>query len=102
MVYSNIQKGSYEFINHGLLANHVRATTNVQLIYSKNHIGEKIKFNGGIYNNFPIQVMKKEFNPNNIIGIHIGGHLTDTSKSIVLNTENLKYFFTRVLVNNSE
>jgi predicted acylesterase/phospholipase RssA len=46
--------------------------------------------------------MKKEYNPNNIIGVHTGGHLFDESKNIELNTENLKYLFTRVLVNNSE
>ena len=101
-VYSNIGKGSYEYKDHGLLANHVRATMNVPLIYPMHHIGEKTKFDGGIYNNFPIRVMKKEFNPKNIIGIHTGGHLTEESKNIELNTENLKYLFTKVLVNNSE
>ena len=65
-VYSNIEKGSYEYQNQGLLANHVRATMNVPLIYPKHYIGEQIKFDGGIYNNFPIRVMKKEFNPKNI------------------------------------
>lgn len=101
-VYSNIEKGSYEYMNQGLLANHVRATMNIPLIYPKYHIGEQTKFDGGIYNNFPIRVMKKEYNPNNIIGVHTGGHLFDESKNIELNTENLKYLFTRVLVNNSE
>ena len=101
-VYSNIEKGNYEYMNQGLLANHVRATMNIPLIYPKHHIGEQTMFDGGIYNNFPIGVMKKEFNPNNIIGIHTGGHLFDESKNIELNTENLKSLFTRVLVNNSE
>lgn len=101
-VYSNIEKGSYEYLNHGLLANHVRASMNVPLIYPKHHIEGKAVFDGGIYNNFPIQVMKREFNPNNIIGIQNGGHLINKSETIALNTENLKTFFTRVLVNNSE
>lgn len=101
-VYSNFEKGSYEYMNQGLLANHVRATMNIPLIYPKYHIGEHTKFDGGIYNNFPIRVMKKELNPYNIIGVHTGGHLIGESKNIELNTENLKYLFTRVLVNNSE
>lgn len=101
-VYSNIEKGSYEYQNQGLLANHVRATMNVPLIYPKHYIGEQIKFDGGIYNNFPIRVMKKEFNPKNIIGVHTSGNIINGSKDIELKAENLRYLFTKVLVNNSE
>jgi predicted acylesterase/phospholipase RssA len=32
-VYSNIEKGIYEYMNQGLLANHVRTTMNIPLIY---------------------------------------------------------------------
>ena len=101
-VFSNIEKGSYEYQNHGLLANHVRATMNVPLIYPKHFIGEKIKFDGGIYNNFPVRVMRKEFDPKNIIGVHSSGSLINESKDIELKTENLRYLFTKVLVNNSD
>jgi NTE family protein len=101
-VYSNIEKGSYEYMKYGLLANHVRASMNVPLVYPKHHIGGKTTFDGGIYNNFPIRVMKKEFNPDNIIGVQTGGHLIDESKTIELDSENLRSLFTRVLVNNSE
>ena len=89
-------------MNYGLLADHVRATMNVPLIYPIHQIGGETMIDGGIYNNFPIHVMKKEFNPNNIIGVQTGGHLIGESKTIELNTENLKTLFTRVLVNNSQ
>ena len=101
-VYSNIKKGSYEHKSHGLLANHVRATMNVPLFYPKHHIEEEVKFDGGIYNNFPVRVMNKEFNPSHIIGVQTGGHLIDESKNDDLNAGNLEYLFTKVLVNNSE
>lgn len=101
-VYSNVEKGDYEYMSQGILANHIRASMNVPLIFPKFYINEQIKYDGGIYNNFPIRVMQKEFNPNHIIGVQTGGNLNNDSKITDLKTENISYLFSKILVNNSD
>ena len=101
-IYSNIEMGRYEYKKQGYLANHIRASMNVPIIYPKHYIDGEIKFDGGIYNNFPIGVMKKEFNPNHIIGVKTGGHLTHELENSEMASENLRYVFIKTLVNNSD
>ncbi|RZK65262.1 MAG: patatin, partial [Pedobacter sp.] len=47
----------------GSLAEAVRATMTVPLIYRPIKLEEKYVFDGGLYNNFPADVMKKTFEP---------------------------------------
>lgn len=101
-LHSNIDHGRYEYQNQGLLANHIRATVNVPIIYPKHFIKNKIKFDGGIYNNFPIRVMKKEFNPDHVIGVKTGGHLIHELKDTQFGSENLRDLFIKLMVNNSD
>ncbi len=53
----------------GSLAEAVRATMTVPLIYRPIKLDDKYVFDGGLYNNFPADVMKKSFNPDIIIGL---------------------------------
>ncbi|MGB4776027.1 MAG: patatin-like phospholipase family protein, partial [Daejeonella sp.] len=58
-------------LSHGSLAEAVRGTLTVPLIYRPIKIDGKYVFDGGIYNNFPVDVMQKEFNPDYIIGTNV-------------------------------
>lgn len=58
-------------VGKGSLAEAVRATMTVPLIYRPIKLSDKYVFDGGIYNNFPADVMKKEFNPDFIIGANV-------------------------------
>lgn len=58
-------------VKSGSLAEAVRATMTVPLIYRPIKLDNKYVFDGGIYNNFPADVMQKEFKPDYIIGVNV-------------------------------
>lgn len=58
-------------VKNGSLAEAVRATMTVPLIYRPIKLDNKYVFDGGLYNNFPADVMKKEFNPDYMIGVNV-------------------------------
>lgn len=58
-------------VKKGSLAEAVRATMTVPLIYRPIKLDNQYVFDGGLYNNFPADVMKKEFNPDYMIGVNV-------------------------------
>lgn len=58
-------------IGSGSLVEAVRGTMAVPLVYRPVKVGDKYVFDGGIYNNFPVDVMKTEFAPDYIIGVNV-------------------------------
>ncbi|MFN8154552.1 MAG: patatin-like phospholipase family protein [Bacteroidia bacterium] len=57
----------------GDLAQAVRASMAFPFYFSPVYIGDHILYDGGIYNNFPTDVMLKDFNPDIIIGVSAAG-----------------------------
>lgn len=55
----------------GSLAEAVRGTMTVPLVYRPIKLDNKYVFDGGLYNNFPADVMKTEFKPDFIIGANV-------------------------------
>lgn len=58
-------------VGKGSLAEAVRATMTVPIIYRPIKLDDKYVFDGGLYNNFPADVMEKEFKPDYIIGANV-------------------------------
>lgn len=58
-------------LKKGQLADAIRASLNVPLFFTPIRVNKKYLFDGGIYNNFPIDWAKKEFNPDVIIGVNV-------------------------------
>ena len=58
-------------VKSGSLAEAVRATMTVPMIYRPIKLDNKYVFDGGLYNNFPADVMQKEFKPDYIIGANV-------------------------------
>lgn len=58
-------------VKNGSLAEAVRATMTVPLIYRPIKLDNKYVFDGGLYNNFPADVMEKEFHPDYMIGANV-------------------------------
>lgn len=58
-------------VSKGSLAEAVRATMTVPLIYRPIKLEEKYVFDGGLYNNFPADIMKSSFNPDIMIGSNV-------------------------------
>lgn len=55
----------------GSLAEAIRGTFTVPLVYRPIKVNGKYVFDGGLYNNFPVDVMKKDFEPDYIIGTNV-------------------------------
>ncbi|TDQ06942.1 patatin-like phospholipase family protein [Pedobacter metabolipauper] len=62
-------------VSKGSLAEAVRGTMTVPLIYRPIKLDDKYVFDGGLYNNFPADVMKKNFNPDIIIGSNVSAKI---------------------------
>ncbi len=58
-------------VSKGSLTEAVRASMTVPFIYRPIKLNEKYVFDGGIYNNFPADVMKDTFKPDLIIGANV-------------------------------
>ena len=58
---------------NGDLAMAVRASMAFPFYYAPVLLDNKILFDGGIYNNFPVDVMQQDFHPDRIIGVNAAG-----------------------------
>jgi NTE family protein len=58
-------------VHNGSLAEAVRGTLTVPFVYRPIRVDGKYVFDGGIYNNFPADVMKKDFKPDYIVGVNV-------------------------------
>ncbi|MGF1923591.1 MAG: patatin-like phospholipase family protein [Bacteroidia bacterium] len=62
-------------VSKGSLAEAVRASMTVPLVYRPIKLDGKYVFDGGLYNNFPADVMKEEFKPDFIIGANVSSKI---------------------------
>jgi NTE family protein len=59
-------------LKDGLLSEAVRASMAVPFIYNPVRVkNDRLLFDGGIYNNFPVDLARKEFDPDVIIGVNV-------------------------------
>lgn len=70
-VASNMTKRHKHVFSHGDLADAVRASMSFPLVFQAVKIGDDIFYDGGIYDNFPVDVMRSEFNPSVMIGFDV-------------------------------
>lgn len=75
IVASEVFTQKTEVIKNGTLNNALRVSLSVPFFYKPIKINDRYLFDGGIYNNFPIDVAKKEFNPDIIIGANVSSTL---------------------------
>lgn len=58
-------------LKRGALSDALRATQTVPFFYNPIRIDGKYLFDGGVYNNFPIDIAQKNFNPDVVIGSNV-------------------------------
>ncbi|GGI24937.1 patatin-like phospholipase family protein [Pedobacter mendelii] len=58
-------------VSKGSLAEAVRATMTVPIVYRPIKLDGKYVFDGGLYNNFPVDVMERDFKPDYVIGANV-------------------------------
>ncbi|HTJ47928.1 MAG TPA: patatin-like phospholipase family protein [Cyclobacteriaceae bacterium] len=64
-------------LSRGFLNDALRATQTVPFFYTPIRVDGKYLFDGGIYNNFPIDVAIRDFNPDVVIGSNVSSKIYD-------------------------
>src|SRR5882762_10070520 len=64
-------------LKSGSLSDALRATQTVPFFYSPIKVDNKYLFDGGVYNNFPVDVMQNDFKPDVIIGSNVSSKVYD-------------------------
>src|SRR4249920_995577 len=64
-------------IGKGLLSDALRATQTVPFFYNPVRVDGKYLFDGGVYNNFPVDVAQNAFHPDIIIGCNVSSKVYD-------------------------
>ncbi|MBO4771170.1 MAG: patatin-like phospholipase family protein, partial [Bacteroidales bacterium] len=76
--------------DHGHLSTAVRASMAIPLYFKPVSYSEGILFDGGIYNNCPIDAMKEDFAPDYIIGVQVSCNSENPSEDdLVAQIENM-------------
>ncbi|MEP6736331.1 MAG: patatin-like phospholipase family protein [Chryseolinea sp.] len=60
-----------EILSSGSLSDALRATQSVPYFYNPIRVNGKYLFDGGVYNNFPVDVMQRDFEPDVVIGVNV-------------------------------
>lgn len=71
-VASNITRRRAEVLSHGDLSDAVRASMSFPMIFQPLKINGDIMYDGGLYANFPVEVIDTVFNPEIILGVDVG------------------------------
>lgn len=58
-------------LKDGVLSDALRATQTVPFFYHPIKVDNKYLFDGGVYNNFPVDVMQRDFKPDVVIGSNV-------------------------------
>jgi len=77
VVAADIFTQSEVILKNGVLSDAMRATQTVPLFYNPIRVDGKFLFDGGVYNNFPVDVVQNEFNPDVIIGSNVSTKVYD-------------------------
>jgi len=67
-VASDVYNKQAVVFNNGVLGDAVRASMTYPFMFKPISIDNKLLFDGGIFNNFPVNVMRSDFSPDYIIG----------------------------------
>ena len=77
VVAADIFTQSEVVLRSGSLSDALRATQTVPFFYKPIKVDNKYLFDGGVYNNFPVDVIQHDFNPDVIIGSNVSSKVYD-------------------------
>jgi NTE family protein len=75
VVAADIFTQSEVILKKGVLSDALRATHTVPFFYNPIKVDNRYLFDGGVYNNFPVDVAQKEFDPDVIIGCNVSSKI---------------------------
>jgi NTE family protein len=77
VVTSDIFTQTQVVLDSGVLSDALRATQTAPFFYNPIRVDGKYLFDGGIYNNFPVDVVQKAFHPDVVIGCNVSSKVYD-------------------------
>jgi NTE family protein len=89
-VASDVYSKGPVVLRSGDLGDAVRSSMTFPLVFKPITINGRLLWDGGIYNNFPVNVMESDFNPDFIIGSAVGANPSQPNESdMILQLENM-------------
>lgn len=89
-VASDIHNKRPYLFSRGSLATAIRASMSYPFLFEATEVDSLLLFDGGIYNNFPTDIMMKSFNPNFMIGSIVAYNPPKaTTKDIIMQLQNM-------------
>jgi len=73
----------------GSVGDAIRASMSFPVVFQPARIGDMLLYDGGIYDNFPVEVMTKDFAPDIMIGVDVAASSSGPQTSIMDQIENL-------------
>lgn len=71
-VASDVVGRRKKVLSRGELAHAVHASMSFPLVFQATEIDGRILYDGGIYDNFPVDVMRRDFAPDFVLGVDVG------------------------------
>lgn len=75
VVAADVFTQSEVILSKGLLSDALRATQSVPFFYNPIRVDGRYLFDGGVYNNFPVDIAQQEFNPDVIVGSNVSSKI---------------------------
>jgi NTE family protein len=88
-VASNVEEKRKEVLRSGSLGDAIRASMSFPIVFQPTMIDSILLYDGGIYDNFPVDVMRTDFAPSIMLGVSVSGPSTGPQTSIIDQVENL-------------
>ena len=79
-IASDIESHKPVLLSGGDLGRSIRASMTFPFYFAPVKVNGKLLFDGGMYNNFPVEDMKKRYNPDFIIGCKVAGNFPPPQK----------------------
>ena len=89
-VASDIYNKEAVVFHYGVLGDAIRASMSYPFMFKPIMIDHRLLFDGGIYNNFPVDVMRKDFKPDVMIGSIVASNpRKPDQRDIIMQIENM-------------
>lgn len=89
-IASDVYNNDFIVLNRGDLGRAIRASMSVPFYFRPLTVNNTVLFDGGIYNNFPADVMLKDFNPDILIGSGVASNSKPPKvDNLLLQVENM-------------
>lgn len=81
-VSSNIEAQRGEVARGGSMSDAIRASMSFPIVFCPIEINDTLHYDGGLFDNFPVNVMKADFHPDIMIGLDVHNEGTETPTAI--------------------